>query len=153
MPDYEIRARVTGVLVEEERLLLVKHKLPIADNRCWSLPGGKVEQGETLEQAILREMQEETGLHVRIDRLLYVCDKPEEAVSRIHFLFLLTKESGVLRLPTNEFDDNAIEAVEMIPVGQLTEPDYNFTPLFAELVHKGFPGAGHYKGHKSNIGL
>lgn len=153
MPTYEIRARVTGVLVEDGRLLLVKHKKQIADNRYWSLPGGKLEQGETLEAAMIREMLEETGLHVRIERLLYVCDKPEEDVSRIHFLFLLNRESGALKLPSNDFDDNSILDVQMIPIGQLSDPEYHFSPQFSELARNGFPGAGHYVGHKSRIGL
>ena len=38
--------------------------------RSWSLPGGKVEEGETLAAALVREMREETGLDVEPGRLL-----------------------------------------------------------------------------------
>lgn len=46
--------RVTGVLLHEGRLLVVKQR--VDETRGWSLPGGKVERGETLGQALVREM-------------------------------------------------------------------------------------------------
>ena len=49
------------------RLLLVKRANPPARG-TWSIPGGRVEAGETDEQAVVREVHEETGLHVRIVR-------------------------------------------------------------------------------------
>src|SRR5437764_7306728 len=51
------------------RLLLVRRGRPPRQGE-WSLPGGKVEPGETLEQAIVREVQEETSLAVRCIREL-----------------------------------------------------------------------------------
>ena len=47
------------------RVLLATRTKPPAD-RLWSLPGGKVEAGETLEQAALRELDEEVGVKARI---------------------------------------------------------------------------------------
>jgi len=151
MDNYSIRARVTGVLIEEKSILLVKHTEKVDENRFWSLPGGKVEQGETLEYAMKREMFEETGLNVEIQRLLYVCDKPEEQVSRIHFLFRLKKINGTITLPSNLYDDNNITDIRFVPFDQLEH--LNFSKVFINLVLKDFPDAGNYKGHKSNIGL
>lgn len=47
------------------RVLLATRTKPPAD-RLWSLPGGKVEAGETLEEAALREVEEEVGVRARI---------------------------------------------------------------------------------------
>ena len=49
---------------DNQRVLLFKRE----DFRIWALPGGNVEQGETLEEAAIRETYEETGYHVQITR-------------------------------------------------------------------------------------
>ena len=56
-----MRVRVTGVVIEAGRILLLNQD---AGARSWSLPGGKLEDGETLAEALVREMKEETGLDV-----------------------------------------------------------------------------------------
>lgn len=77
-----MQVRVTGILIEDEKVLLVKQKVA---NRNWSLPGGRAENGEMLEEAMVREMREETGLEVNIQKLLYVCDKPDASPSLLQY--------------------------------------------------------------------
>lgn len=148
MDRYTFRVRVTGVLVEDDRILLVKQQVGA---REWSLPGGKAEAGETLEQALVRELAEETGIAVRVDKLLYVCDLPETEPPVVHMTFLLHRVSGELRMPTNELETTPIADVRMVPLADL--PRHGFSPKFAELAQLNFPDAGSYRGHKSTIGL
>jgi len=98
-----------------------------------------------------REMLEETGLKVEIKQLLYVCDKPEETVSRIHFLFRLQRMDGEVTLASNQYDENNITEIKFVPIEQLEE--LNFSTVFKNLAMMDFPDAGQYKGHKINIGL
>lgn len=149
MSKYDFNVRVTGVLVENNKILLVKQK--VSEKRNWSLPGGKLEQGETLEQGIIREMKEETGLDVEIIRLLYLCDVSASDNTLLHITFLLKRVDGDIKLPTNEFETNPIYEVEFVPVSNLIE--YGFNKRFVELAENEFLDSGVYAGDKSNIGL
>jgi 8-oxo-dGTP diphosphatase len=68
-----MNVRVRAIIARGNELLLVKHKDP--DGKpygSWVLPGGKVEEGELIVDAIVREITEETGITPTIGRLLYV---------------------------------------------------------------------------------
>jgi ADP-ribose pyrophosphatase YjhB (NUDIX family) len=58
-----------AAIVSKGRILLVKRRRA-PERRCWSLPGGKVEHLERIEDAIRREILEETGLTIRLTRFL-----------------------------------------------------------------------------------
>ena len=68
-----MRAQV--VLLKGDRILLAEHRR--ADGSYWVLPGGAVEPGETPEQAAVREVHEETGLLIRLERHLFT-DGPRD---------------------------------------------------------------------------
>ena len=61
--------RVCGAILRDCQILMVHH---IHDGRdYWTLPGGHVEDAETPEQAVVREIQEETGLETGIQKVLF----------------------------------------------------------------------------------
>lgn len=149
MSKYDFNIRVTGILIEDNKILLVKQKL--SDRRNWSLPGGKLEQGETIEHGIIREMKEETGLDVEIIKLLYLCDVSTSDHTLVHITFLLHRADGKIKLPTNEFESNPISEVKFVPVSDLSE--YGFNRKFINLAENNFADTGSYVGDKTNIGL
>ena len=59
-----MHVRVTGVVIENDHILLLNQDT--GSGRAWSLPGGKVEEGESLSTALVREMREETGIEVAV---------------------------------------------------------------------------------------
>jgi len=65
---------VGGVVIENGRVLLIRRGgEPMKGH--WSIPGGTLETGETLEEGTLREMKEETGLGVRVVELIEVFER------------------------------------------------------------------------------
>jgi ADP-ribose pyrophosphatase YjhB (NUDIX family) len=65
---------VGGVVIDQGRALLIRRgSEPLLGE--WSIPGGMLELGETLEQGVARELLEETGLTVRVIELIEVFDR------------------------------------------------------------------------------
>ena len=80
---------VGAVIVDDGKVVLIKRKYePLKGH--WSLPGGMVEIGETLETALAREMLEETGLHVDVGPVIEVFDRiMRDAEHRVRYHFVL----------------------------------------------------------------
>ncbi len=78
-------------LVENERgeVLLVRR----ADDGRWAMPGGWVDPGETPEQAVVREVAEETGLQVSAPRRVHTERRPQS----VHYAFRCRLDGGRLR--------------------------------------------------------
>ncbi|MGI9649456.1 MAG: NUDIX hydrolase [Acidimicrobiia bacterium] len=107
---------VGAVIVEDGRLLLVERSNPPAAG-LWAVPGGRVEPGETLPQAVRRETREETGLEVEVGEVAWrgssigPGDPPEWLFSIVDFW--ATAVGGALQAG----DDAA--RVEWVPIEQL----------------------------------
>lgn len=62
--------RVAGIAILDGKVLL--HKT--AEDNFWSLPGGRVDMFEFSRETLLREMMEETGMRVRVDKLAWIAE-------------------------------------------------------------------------------
>jgi 8-oxo-dGTP diphosphatase len=88
-PDKPV-VGVGAVIVHEGKILLEKRKNAPGKGK-WSIPGGLVELGESTEQAIIREVKEETGLEVKGPRLVDVVDDvslDEKGAVKYHFVIV-----------------------------------------------------------------
>ena len=81
---------IGGIIAHDGRVVLVKRRFePLAGQ--WSIPGGAVETGETLEACLIREMSEETGFVVEVGPVVEVLDRitrDEEGRVLYHFVLI-----------------------------------------------------------------
>jgi len=99
-----------AVFNERGEILLQKR----ADNGFWSMPGGAVDPGESVQQGVLREVWEETGLHVRVVRLVGVYSDPRnymitqypggDIVHNVSLCFVCEWVSGTLQISHESTD-------------------------------------------------
>jgi 8-oxo-dGTP diphosphatase len=125
---------VGAVIVQDGKVVLIKRRFePLAGQ--WSLPGGTLEVGETLEAGVAREMLEETGLEVDVGAVVDVFDRillDVERKVRYHFVlidYLCTPRGGELRA-ASDVADVALVAPEEIA-------SYRLTPKAEEVIRKG----------------
>jgi mutator protein MutT len=92
---------VAAVVIENDRVALVRRGRPPAYGE-WSLPGGAVELGETLEKAVVREVGEEIGLEIEVLELVAILDRiflDRDGQVQFHYVlldFLCRKTGGKL---------------------------------------------------------
>lgn len=98
------------------RVLLLKRPDGDMDGGGGCLPGGKVDEGQTVEEAVAREIREETGLHCSSSRFLFYQDSPArqtESVHAINFYFACQAPGDVVL--TDESVDFAWVAPSDLP--------------------------------------
>jgi 8-oxo-dGTP diphosphatase len=87
-PDRPIVA-VGAVIIDGERVLLIKRANDPSKGE-WSLPGGVVEVGESLEAALAREVREETCLDVTVGPVVEVLDRiRRDEVDRVEYHYVI----------------------------------------------------------------
>jgi 8-oxo-dGTP diphosphatase len=94
----KLRVRSCGLLIEENKLLLVELYSPITKKWTWLPPGGGVEFGETTQEALMREFKEETGLTVRVGERVYVQEIVEPPYHAIEFYYAVHRVAGKITL-------------------------------------------------------
>jgi len=97
--------RATAVIIKDGLILLI-HRF-FKNKEYFALPGGGVEEGETPEQAVIREIKEETNFDAHINKKLW--EFYENYDKRIHHYFLVTDFSGDMELGGPEAIKNSKE--------------------------------------------
>ncbi len=87
------RIRYQGAIVRDHTILLIQHREHAGGRSYWLLPGGGREAGESEEACVIREMQEETGLQVAVERLLVEAPR-QPGTDRWHKTYLCHPLSG-----------------------------------------------------------
>jgi ADP-ribose pyrophosphatase YjhB (NUDIX family) len=99
------------VLIEQNRKFLLVQESKVECRKKWFLPGGRVNSGESVLQAALREVREETGITPELTGLLYIDQMPgaefDETPNRIRFVFVGKAGTGALK---QSEDEHSIDA-------------------------------------------
>ncbi|GGE68793.1 NUDIX hydrolase [Priestia taiwanensis] len=121
----------------KEKVLMVKN----AGRNTWSLPGGAVEEGETLRHAVIREALEETGLAITPGNIIAVDEKKfmDKGQHAIFFIFSGTIAGGELRIQ----DNNEIVDVAWINIDEAKE----LWPFYPSRIHELYDNPAPYTYH------
>lgn len=109
------RIAVRGVIVHDNKLLCVKLKgyngaLP---GDYWCLPGGTVDEGESLIPALQRELQEELATDASVGKLLYINQFQLNDTDHLEFFFEITNVEDFLEIDLSKATHAAEEVAEI----------------------------------------
>lgn len=127
MPNFGI-----GIAIFSNHKILLTQR---EDFESWCLPGGMVEAGESLAQTALREVREETGLEVCIERLVGIYSIPSGPNGGAHEVIFAGSPIGGTLHP----DPNEVIAAEWFALNEV--PDL-LNPWTLRQVRDGFSGVG-----------
>ncbi|WP_203364495.1 NUDIX domain-containing protein [Bacillus sp. REN10] len=123
--NLQVYPGVAMVVFNEKKQVLLQKR---ADVGLWGLPSGHVEPGETVEEAAIREVHEETNLQIRIKKLIGVYSEPTSQIFHypdgrtVHFIttcFLAEVIGGELRWQSNESLDVQFFTIDQLPTDLL----------------------------------
>ncbi len=112
---------VIAIVRDDHRLLMVEQQGVDDPHSYWVLPGGLVEPGELLIEALIREVGEEAGIRIEeIAYLAYCCqiDHPQRAAQTIAFAFEIRAWSGT---PCCDDPDGEVLQVAWVPLAEALE--------------------------------
>jgi len=131
---HKLRIRVCGICIDNDQILLVRHKAVGPENIFWSPPGGGMQFGENAHAALIREFQEETGLTVEVGEMLFVNELILPPLHAVEIFFRVKITSGsLLKGYDPEFSDSnqILEEARFMSMQEIgTLPDTHTHNLF-----------------------
>ena len=133
--EYPLQPRVAvGIVVVKNSSVLLVRRGQEPSKGLWSVPGGLVELGETIEEAARREIAEETGISIKIERLLDVANNiVRDGQGKIRFHYVLIDFLGHPLTSSVKPQSDASEA-RWVKFNELSE--YPLTKGATKLIQK-----------------
>jgi ADP-ribose pyrophosphatase YjhB (NUDIX family) len=153
--DIRFTYRVGGILIHREHVLCEA----ASKEDFWFLPGGRAELGEAASVTLLREMQEELGVVMKIERLIYVVENfftdPNDTWHELGLYFLITA-------PADSYLNRGLETIlrvdeagnrlrfDWLPIAQL-EALPLYPPFFRKALQEIPEHTIHFEEHRSRF--
>ena len=102
MPHTTASSRAAGIIIHDNQLLVIYRKKN--GSQYYTFPGGTVEHCESTEGCALREIAEETSIHVEIQRLMYQVEIHHDATTKIEYFYLAQYISGTPKLQSSSIE-------------------------------------------------
>lgn len=114
-----VRLCVDLVIKNDKGVVFIKREIP-PDLGKWHFPGGTVLRGEKIEETIKRVAKEETGLIIKIEKLLGLTEfiRQDENIHAVSIVYLCTPISGKLR---GSFQGHDLRYFQQIPTNTIQE--------------------------------
>ena len=119
--------RVSGAVIKDDKILMASHRSDDG-KQFWIFPGGGIEEGENIHQALIREMKEETGYHVEIKELLFVDEAValDGSTSAVQLVFHVEETGGELKSGSNDlYDYVPVRFVKFDEISKDNSPVWN----------------------------
>lgn len=131
--DFSLRA--AALIINNNQLLVIKH-----DNfDCFYTIGGRVNVNETSADAVIREVREETGYLLSVDRLVYIQERFYN-INNIHHhevVFFYLMKSADIRIENESCTDHQEEKLYWLPIDELQNT--NLVPAFLQTALTNIP--------------
>lgn len=116
-----MKTRPCAVIIIDNKLLTLKYIY--SETTIYAIPGGNLEFGEKLEEALIRELQEEIGLEIEVQNLLFLAEVHQPNKDTLHCVFNSKIVSGTPLL--NPSETSALE-ICWLPIEHIE--NYNLYP-------------------------
>jgi 8-oxo-dGTP diphosphatase len=100
MTDKPFGLVVRAIIKDTDNNILILKRAPNSRSnpRCWELPGGKVEPGESFDAAMIREIKEETNLNITLNRAVGIAQQDLPHIHSVHVIMSVQTNSGDLKI-------------------------------------------------------
>ncbi len=124
----QLRLRVCGLLIQNDRCLMIQHKSINESQAFFSPPGGGLKYGETIESRLKAEFLEETGLEIEVEKFLFFNEFLAPPLHAIELFFQVKQQSGELSKgfdPELATDNQIIEELHLFSLLEIQKISVN----------------------------
>ncbi|OHB24884.1 MAG: DNA mismatch repair protein MutT [Desulfuromonadaceae bacterium GWC2_58_13] len=134
----QIKTSVVACVIDEQDRVLLTRRCIEPFCSLWVMPGGKIDHGESILEALHREVKEEVGIEVRAEGLIDVFEHVNVGQSNAHFIILYYRASPL----SFDLKPNGEECTVAVWVGKSALSGYPMPPGTRHILGKVFPELG-----------